>query len=41
MARDSGDHTTLDPVQMGAVGATAGAVMGSMFGCMANAYCGD
>ena len=41
MARASGEQTTLDPVQMGAVGATVGAVMGSVFGCMANACCGD
>lgn len=41
MARASGDHTTLDPVQGGAVGAMAGAVMGSVAGCLLNACCGD
>lgn len=41
MARASGDHTTLDPVQGGAVGAIAGAFMGSVAGCLLNACCGD
>ena len=41
VARASGDHTTLDPVQGGAVGAMAGAVMGSVAGCLLNACYGD
>jgi hypothetical protein len=41
IARASGEQTTLDPVQMGALGAMAGAVIGSVAGCLLNACCGD
>ena len=41
LARASGDHTTFDLAQGGALGAMAGAVLGGVAGCLLNACCVD
>ncbi len=41
MARATGEPGSLDATQMGAVGAVAGGALGSVMGCVFNAYCVD
>ena len=41
LARETGEQSALEPGQMGALGATAGAVLGSATACLIRAYCVD
>ena len=41
LARETGEQSAFEPGQMGALGATAGAVLGSATACLIRAYCLD